>query len=69
MNKTRAIKKIIGKVLDEKGFKYTRLESGIIWTFERNVENIIQKVYIQQHTRFDKEYKLMMWSSAKGQGM
>ncbi|RKM56976.1 hypothetical protein D6853_02855, partial [Butyrivibrio sp. X503] len=25
--------------------------------------------YIQQHTRFDKEYKLMMWSSAKGQGM
>lgn len=69
MNKTRKIKELLGTVLSEKGFKYTRLENGIIWTFERTVESVKQKVYVQQHTRLDKEYKLMMWSSAKGQGM
>ena len=69
MNKTRKIKELLGTVLSEKEFKYTRLENGIIWTFERTVESVKQKVYVQQHTRLDKEYKLMMWSSAKGQGM
>ena len=40
MNKTRKIKELLGTVLSEKGFKYTRLENGIIWTFERTVESV-----------------------------
>ncbi len=69
MNKTKIIKNIIGSVLAEKGFKYIRCEKKIIWTFGRKVENVEQEVYIQQHTLFDEEYKLMFWTSAKGNGM
>ena len=69
MNKTRIIKKIIGTVLAEKGFKYIRCEKRIVWTFGRKVGDVEQEVYIQQHTIFDNEYKLMFWSSAKGCGM
>ena len=69
MNKTKIIKDIIGSVLAEKGFKYVRCEKKIIWTFGRKVENVEQEVYIQQHTLFDEEYKLIFWTSAKGNGM
>ncbi|RKM56977.1 hypothetical protein D6853_02860 [Butyrivibrio sp. X503] len=69
MNRTKKIKEIIGKVLSEKGFEYIRCESGIVWTFGRKIGEVEQEVYIQQHTRFDKEYKLMFWTSAKGNGM
>ena len=69
MNKTRKIKEIIGTVLAEEGFKYIRCEKRIVWTFGRKVRDVEQEVYIQQHTPFDEEYKLMFWTSAKGNGM
>ena len=68
MNKTRKIKEIIGKTLETKNFKYIRREKGIIWTFRREVDGIRQEVYIQQHTPFDREYKLIIWTSAQGNG-
>ena len=68
MNKTRKIKEIIGKTLETKNFKYIRREQGIIWTFRREVDGIRQEVYIQQHTPFDREYKLIIWTSAQGNG-
>ena len=69
MNKTRKIKGIIGNILAEEGFKYIRCEKRIVWTFGRKVRDVEQEVYIQQHTPFDEEYKLMFWTSAKGNGM
>ncbi|SFO40013.1 hypothetical protein SAMN05216351_108110 [Pseudobutyrivibrio sp. JW11] len=66
MNKTRIIKEILGKTLEKKGFKYIGKEKGIIWTFVRNVNDVKEEVYIQQHSIFESEYKLIMWSSAKG---
>ncbi|WP_147367693.1 hypothetical protein [Butyrivibrio sp. X503] len=69
MNKTRKIKEIIGKVLAEKGFKYIRCERRLIWTFGRKIEDVEQEVYIQQQDYLEDDYKLMFWSSAKGNGM
>lgn len=60
MNKTRIIKEILRKTIEKKGFKYISKEKGIIWTFV---------IYIQQHSIFESEYKLIMWSSAKGNGV
>ena len=69
MNKTRIIKKIIGTVLAEKGFKYIRCERRLVWTFGRKIGDVEQKVYIQQHDYLEDDYKLMFWTSAKGNGM
>ncbi len=69
MNKTRLIKKVIGGVLAEKGFKYTRCEFKIVWTFERTVGDVVQKVYLQEHSCFQEEFKLMFCTSAPGNGM
>ncbi len=69
MNKTSVIKKIIGKTLEQEGFKYIRRERGIVWTFRRELNGVKQEVYIQQHTAIDNEYKIMLWSSAKGHGI
>ena len=69
MNKTRIIKKIVGTVLAEKGFKYIRCERRLVWTFGRKIGDVEQKVYIQQHDYLEDDYKLMFWTSAKGNGM
>jgi len=68
MNKTMIIKKIIGEPLEEYGFKYVRCEKKILWTFARKVDDIEQEVFIQQHNQVEEEYKLILWSSAKGNG-
>ena len=68
-HKTRIIKEVLGKTLEKKGFKYISKEKGIIWTFVRNVNDVKEEVYIQQHSIFEREYKLIMWSSAKGNGV
>lgn len=69
MNRDKAIKDMIGSKLTEKNFKYVRREQGIVWTFGRQLGDVKQEVYVQKHTKFDDEYKLMFWSSAKGNGM
>ena len=69
LNKTRIIKTIIGPVLSDLGFKYIRKEYGIVWTFARQVDDVKQQAFIQQHTKDDEEYKLMFWTSAGGNGM
>ena len=69
MNKTRIIKKIVGTVLAEKGFKYIRCERRLVWTFGRKIGDVEQKVYIQQHDYLEDDYKLMFFSSAEGNGM
>ena len=58
----------MGKTLEKKGFKYIGKEKGVIWTFVRNVNDVKEEVYIQQHSIFESEYKLIMWSSAKRNG-
>ena len=68
MNKTKIIKEIIGKTLEELNFKYIRKENGIVWTFGREIDDVKQRVYIQQHTLFDSEYKIILWTSARGNG-
>ena len=69
MNKTRKIKEIIGTVLKEKGFEYIRCEKKIIYDFKRQVDGVEQHVYVQQHNIVDQEYKIMLYTTAKGHGM
>ncbi len=69
MNKTSIIKKIIGNALEGSGFKYIRCERGIVWTFRRTVGDVEQEVFVQQHTKYDDKYKLIFWTSAKGNGV
>ncbi len=69
MNKTRKIKEIIGGAIKEKNFEYIRCEKKIIYDFKRQVDDVEQHVYIQQHTIVDPEYKIMLYSTAKGHGM
>ncbi|MBE5836117.1 MAG: hypothetical protein E7309_16000 [Butyrivibrio sp.] len=69
MNKTKIIKDTIGKTLEKQGFGYIRKEQGVVWTFGRTVNSVEQNVYVQQHTIFSNEYKLIFWSSAKGNGV
>lgn len=68
MNKTREIKKIIGNVIKDAGFKYLRLDSGIVWIFSRKINDVEEHVLIQQHTKYQKEYKLMFSTTARGNG-
>ena len=69
MNKTRIIKETIGNVLSKFGFKYAGKDQKIVWIFERIIEGVKEQVFIQQHTAFDEEYKIMLRSSARGNGM
>ncbi|SER20039.1 hypothetical protein SAMN04487884_1031 [Butyrivibrio fibrisolvens] len=69
MNKTRKIKEIIGKVIQENGFAYIRCEKRIIYDFKRQVDDVEQHVYVQQHNIVDQEYKIMLYTTAKGHGM
>ena len=69
MNKTRKIKEIIGCVLKEKGFEYVRCEKKIVYDFKRQVDGVEQHVYVQQHNIVDQEYKIMLYTTAKGHGM
>ena len=69
MNKTRKIKEIIGGVIKEKGFEYIRCEKKILYDFKRQVDDVEQHVYVQQHNIVDQEYKIMLYTTAKGHGM
>ena len=69
MNRTSIIKKTIGNVIQEKGFAYVRREKRIIYDFKRKEGDVEQHVYIQQHTIVDPEYKIMLYTTAKGHGM
>lgn len=69
MNKTRKIKEIIGGVIEEKGFKYFRCENKIVYDFRRQVDCVEQHIYVQQHNIVDQEYKIMLYTTAKGHGM
>jgi hypothetical protein len=69
MNKTSKIKEIIGNVIKEKGFVYNRREQKIIYDFKRLVDDVEQHIYIQQHNIVDLEYKIMLYTTAKGHGM
>ena len=69
MNKTKIIKDTIGKVLEKLDFKYAGKEQKIIWTFSRQVGEVKEQVFIQQHTLLDEEYKIMLHTSARGNGM
>ena len=64
MNKTREIKKIIGSVIKDAGFKYLYLDKGIVWIFSREINDVEEHVLIQQHTKYQKEYKLMFSTTA-----
>ena len=68
-NKNKNIKEIIGTILKEKGFEYIRCEKKIIYDFKRLVDDVEQHVYIQQHTIVDPEYKIMLYTTAKGHVM
>lgn len=69
MNKTSKIKEIIGNVIKEKGFVYNCRDKKIIYDFKRRVDDVEQHVYVQQHNIVDQEYKIMLYTSAKGHGM
>lgn len=69
MNKTRKIKEIIGNAIQEKGFAYVRCEKRIIYDFKRKVDDVEQHIYVQQHNVVDPEYKIMLYTTAKGHGM
>lgn len=69
MNKTRKIKEIIGTVLKEKGFEYIRCEKKIVYDFKRQIDGVEQHVYVQQHNIVDPEYKIILYTTAKGHGM
>lgn len=69
MNKTSKIKEIIGNVIKEKGFVYNRREQKIIYDFKRLVDDVEQHIYIQQHNIIDLEYKIMLYTTAKGHRM
>lgn len=69
MNNTRKIKEIIGGVIKEKNFEYIRCEKKIIYDFKRQVDDVEQHVYVQQHNIVDQEYKIMLYTTAKGHGM
>lgn len=69
MNKIKNIKEIIGTILKEKGFEYIRCEKKIIYDFKRLVDDVEQHVYIQQHNIVDSEYKIILYTIAKGHGM
>ncbi len=68
-NKNKNIKEIIGTILKEKGFEFIRCEKKIIYDFKRQLDGVEQHVYIQQHTIVDPEYKIMLYTTAKGHGM
>ncbi len=69
MNKTRKIKEIIGGVIEKKGFRYIRCEKKVVFDFKRQVHDVEQHVYVQQHNIVDQEYKIMLYTTAKGHGM
>lgn len=69
MNKTRIIKETIGNVLTKLDFKYAGKDQKIVWIFERIIEGGKEQVFIQQHTVFDEEYKIILHSSARGNGI
>lgn len=68
MNKTSEIKKIIGNGIKDAGFKYLRLDSGIVWIFSREINGVEEHVLIQQHTKDRNEYKIMLSTTARGNG-
>ena len=68
MNKTSAIKKIIGTHIKEYGFEFLRHENKIIWIFSRIIDGVEEHIIIQQHKRDVSEYKLMLSTTAMGNG-
>ena len=68
MNKTTVIKKTIGSVIKEYGFEFLRREYKIIWIFNRVINDVEERVIIQQHKEDDSEYKIMLSTSAMGNG-
>lgn len=68
MNRTKEIKRIIGNAVKEAGFKYLRLDNGIVWIFSREINDVEEHVLIQQHTKYQKEYKLLFSTTARGNG-
>ncbi len=69
MNKQSKIKDIIGNAIKEKGFAYNRREQKIIYDFKRQINDVGQHIYVQQHNVIDSEYKIMLYTTAKGHGM
>ncbi|SCY40220.1 hypothetical protein [Butyrivibrio sp. INlla14] len=69
LNRTKKIKEIMGNDIIDKGFCYLGKENGTAWVFERKVGDVIQNILIQQHTVFEKEYKIILWTSARGNGV
>ncbi len=69
MNKISIIKEIIGDAIKEKGFVYNRREQKIIYDFKRQIDDVEQHIYVQQHNIVDLEYKIMLYTTAKGHGM
>ena len=68
MNKTTVIKKTIGSVIKEYGFEFLRREYKIIWIFNRVINDVEERVIIQQHKEDASEYKIMLSTSAMGNG-
>lgn len=58
MNKISIIKEIIGDAIKEKGFVYNRREQKIIYDFKRQIDDVEQHIYVQQHNVIDSEYKV-----------
>lgn len=69
MNKISIIKEIIGDAIKEKGFVYNRREQKIIYDFKRQIDDVEQHIYVQQHNVIDSEYKVILYTTAKGHGM
>lgn len=69
MNKISIIKEIIGDAIKEKGFVYNSREQKIIYDFKRQIDDVEQHIYVQQHNIVDLEYKIMLYTTAKGHGM
>ena len=66
LNRDKVIKDVIGQAIKDMGFTYKRKEFGVIWTFSRTVGSVEQCISIQQESRVQKEYMLMIYTSARG---
>ena len=66
INRNKVIKDVIGQALKDMGFAYKGKEFGVIWTFSRTVGSVEQCISIQQESRVQKEYMLMIYTSARG---